>query len=329
MSDTKNNSYQNTYSNIDSRLIRCDNKLYYNYLNEFFKYGTYEISENVTKRIYWEGPSLSPHTLNLDCVYQNKLVENKIEGTTIKYYDFENYKYKPLLSVKSKKRFIPKDYFIVDDVIYYLDSDNSFYIQKQNDIEFLFSYKSLQLDEWDHFAFEGSKICFVGRKYINDDVFKEYICRFDVKKNKLTDKILRYEGNFCYEGQLKGDANKRFSCDITKGNAIYGMTFYNDKRNIYSFNFITLKSKILFSCDGECFLNKYNDRVFLCVADGKKRGIYLLNKKTNLFEKIYEFKENACGFYIVDSKYLYFIGANNSTLYRVTQDGKTEEKIFG
>ncbi len=43
-----NNSALNSKSNVDSYLLRKNDKLYYNYGNNFFKNGTYEISENIS-----------------------------------------------------------------------------------------------------------------------------------------------------------------------------------------------------------------------------------------------------------------------------------------
>lgn len=50
------NSYNNAVANNEyelfSKLARIDNKLYYNANESMFKYGTYEISNGFTKRIF-------------------------------------------------------------------------------------------------------------------------------------------------------------------------------------------------------------------------------------------------------------------------------------
>lgn len=58
-----NNSYMNTCSNVMCNLARVGDKLYYNAANDFFKYGTYEITSDYTKRIYWKGPAITSDAL--------------------------------------------------------------------------------------------------------------------------------------------------------------------------------------------------------------------------------------------------------------------------
>ena len=65
-----NNTYHNTLANGTSSLVQIDDKLYYNYRNgDGLRYGTYEITESMTRRVYWEGPALSPRNISLDNVY--------------------------------------------------------------------------------------------------------------------------------------------------------------------------------------------------------------------------------------------------------------------
>ena len=88
-----NNCYLNSQANIISQLAYADDKLYYNYNNNFFKYGTYEISETVTKRIYWEGPSVLSPTLSLDNIVDDKILHNNINNDKLEYFDIKEKKY--------------------------------------------------------------------------------------------------------------------------------------------------------------------------------------------------------------------------------------------
>ena len=68
----------------------------------------------------------------------------------------------------------------------------------------------------------------------------------------------------------------------------------------------------------------------LCLGvydDSIKKGLYVIDNKTNQIKKIYDDSE-VFSVYIVDDKWIYFTD-ENERLYRITPDGKTLEKIFG
>ena len=75
-SQNLNNNYNNEISNTSSELVKLKDKIYFNLYNRggATKYGTYEISSNITKRIHWNGISLYPQNISLSCIYQNKIL---------------------------------------------------------------------------------------------------------------------------------------------------------------------------------------------------------------------------------------------------------------
>lgn len=90
-----NISYNNSITNNESvmflHLARVNNKLYYNADVSAFKYGTYEISNVIAKRIYWEGFSFDPIYLNLQIIGDGKLLLEENSGELC-FYNFEKNK---------------------------------------------------------------------------------------------------------------------------------------------------------------------------------------------------------------------------------------------
>ncbi len=70
-------------------------------------------------------------------------------------------------------------------------------------------------------------------------------------------------------------------------------------------------------------------RCFYQLKNGKDKGIYSIDTSTDKTTKIFNDGIELNGLYIVDSKYLYFTDNAYFNLYRITQDGKNLEKVFG
>ena len=85
----------------------------------------------------------------------------------------------------------------------------------------------------------------------------------------------------------------------------------------------------LFKSNAGMVINSYKDKVFLSVENGKDKGIYSIDTSTDKTTKIFNDDIELNGLYIVDSKYLYFTDNAYFNLYRITQDGKNLEKVFG
>ena len=107
--DNVNNCYNNTRANsetmLGANLGKVGDKLYYNYSNDdIFKYGTYEISNFLTKRIYWEGISTAYSLIWLDVVDDNGIFETFIdENGVVKIYNIEKGEYEPYYTIDKEK----------------------------------------------------------------------------------------------------------------------------------------------------------------------------------------------------------------------------------
>lgn len=343
-SDSYNNSYLNTYSNIMPRLARVGDKLYYNASNDFFKYGTYEITTDSTKRIYWEGPSFSGSYIDLDCASDDKLFDCIVENNLIKYYDFEHKCYQEYLKISESDAENPKELFIVKNQIYccyfeFCDYTSNFYSTYnlyrlvERDSELILSVDNLGFDYISAPQFYDKYIYFIAVQRLsnkeNSDI-KQFVCKYDPDNRKIIDKML------CFEGSESGGGIERFSCSSAVNDKIYGVAtdqFDEHSGNyieyIYSADLKNKTSNLIFKSDGSTIINSYEDKVFICVENGKDKGIYSVDIETDEVTKIFDKDMDINGLYIVDSEYLYFTDYAYFNLYRITQDGKTFEKVFG
>lgn len=343
-SDSYNNSYLNTYSNIMPSLARVGDKLYYNASNDFFKYGTYEITTDSTKRIYWEGPSLSGSYINLNCASDDKLFYYIVENNLIKYYDFENKCYREYSKISDSGNENPKELFVVKNQIYCCYSESceygsdfystyNLYRQTENGTELILSVNDLEFDYISAPQFYDKYIYFIAVQRLSDKEnsdIKQFVCKYNPDNKKIIDKMLCFESNE-YSGGIE-----RFNCSSVVNDKIYGIvTNQFDEQSgdgnvyIYSADLKNKKSNLIFKSDGSTIINSYEDKVFICVENGNNKGIYSVDTTTDEVTKIFDKDININGFYIVDSKYLYFTDDAYFCLYRITQDGKTLEKVFG
>lgn len=341
---TYSNSYLNTYSNIMPRLARVDNKLYYNASNDFFKYGTYEITTDYTKRVYWQGPALSWENISLDCVSDKTIFSPLIENNKIQYYDFENNRYEDYLQISESDTESPKELFVVNNEIYscyceLCDYGNNFYStyklyrQAEDDIELILSANDLDFDYISAPQFYDKYIYFIAVQKLSDKEnhdIKQFVCKYDLNNRTIVDKML------CFEGSEYGVGIEHFNCSTAVNNKVYGIAADQSNEHsddsseyVYSADLNNKTSNLILKSNGTAIINSYEDKVFIAVENGQDKGIYSVDTATDKVTKIFENDMDINGLYIVDSKYLYFTDNSYFCLYRITQDGKTLEKVFG
>lgn len=324
-----NNCYNNSYTNTIPRLARARDKLYYNYGYSVLRYGTYEISNDVTKRIYWTGPAVSSTTLDLNNVWDDKILSYDIVNKNVSYYNIDVGQTQNLFEMKSEE-FIPESYFVANGEFYYLASNSDLYKTLDNDkVELILSKDSLNCDSYSHIAINDDYLYFITSKKVNNDNVEECLCKYDIKNKKTVDKML------CYKGSQFANGMKRFSCDMAINNKVYGCAIneyseepLTDETYVYATDIKSKISKVIFKSDGSTLLNCYNDRLFMCVENGNDKGIYSIDVTSDKVTKIFE-TDSISGLYIVDSEWIYFVDENDYSLYRVTQKGKNLEKVFG
>lgn len=321
------NSYTNALSNNEqsmwSKLARIDDKLYYSYSPASrIKPGTYEISNNCTKRIYVGGTFLSPEVLNLDVVGDGKILLNTKDGA-VEYFDVQNGEYKPFTELKddiaNDREY--KSAFYIDGKQYLYSGDEPFGIYTSYDIyacendKFNLYFSTDKIGEKNVSApcFDGEYIYVVSYEDNGNDS-ENYLYKYNAKSGAAENKIsISDAGNYITASDGK----------------VYSMVYGDEGKNRLTVTDMNAENqKDIFNTDGSTIVNGYGGLVCVGVysdSDGKN-GLYVINGKTDELNQIYG--EEVFGVYIVDDKWIYFTDENEK-LCRITPDGKTLEKVFG
>ena len=321
------NSYTNALSNNEqsmwSKLARIDDKLYYSYSPASrIKPGTYEISNNCTKRIYVGGTFLSPEVLNLDVVGDGKILLNTKDGA-VEYFDVQNGEYKPFTELKddiaNDREY--KSAFYIDGNQYWYCGDDPLGIYTSYDIyacendKFNLYFSTDKIGEKNVSApcFNGEYIYVVSYEDNGNDS-ENYLYKYNAKSGAAENKIsISDAGNYITASDGK----------------VYSMVYGDEGKNRLTVTDINAENqKDIFNTDGSTIVNGYGGLVCVGVysdSDGKN-GLYVINGKTDELNQIYG--EEVFGVYIVDDKWIYFTDENEK-LCRITPDGKTLEKVFG
>ncbi len=321
------NSYANALSNnaqsMFSRLVRIDDKLYYSYSPvSRIKCGTYEISNNCTKRIYAGGTFLSPEVLNLDVVGDGKILLNTKDGA-VEYFDVQNGEYKPFAELKgdiaNDREY--KSAFYIDGNLYWYCGDEPFGIYTSYDIyacendklNLYFSTDKIGEDNVSAPCFDGEYI-YVASYKDNGNGGENYLYKYNAKSGAAENKV-----------SISGAGNYITACD----GKVYSMVYGDEGKNRLTVTDINAgNQKDIFATDGSAIVNGYGGLVCVGIYSDSngKNGLYVIDGKTDEPNQIYG--EEVFGVYITDDKWIYFTDENEK-LCRITPDGKTLEKVFG
>ncbi len=326
------NSYSNTLANehhkMWSNLARIDDKLYYNYAyNDPFKYGTYEISNNFTKRIYWEGITVTPSLLKLNVIGDGKILRNNRDGS-VDQYDIQESKFKPYIkldddSIKGKTYLCifyinGKQYWYSGEAPMGVINKYKIYTCENNKLNLYFSTDEIGEGDFSVPAFVDD---YIYLEAINDDSNdgKNYLYKYNTKTNTIVDQVEIDETSGGYNIVSKDKAYSIVYRDYDNENDRLIVTDIKNKTQ-----------KEIFDTDGSAIVNGYDDLVCIGVysdSDSDKNGLYIIDEKTDKIKQIYRDQE-VFGVYVVDDKWIYFSDETDK-LYRITPDGKVIEKVFG
>ena len=320
--DLREKSIDNVYNNLSNTgasLTKIDDKLYFNFNGDFLTYGTYEISDTYAKRVYWEGPSIeSRYYLDLDNVYDNKLLSYGYQEKYIEYYNFDNGKNERFIKIDIPTSNDLTDFnpFVVNGNL--LASNGSKIYKYSNGKFELAASKKLCSKEYSSVAFDNDYMYFISYKDNGESYDK--LCKYNLKTRKIISTIDISElGDIYYYV---------FADSIAFDDEMFSL-IPDEKYDyyLYKFDFEKGSYEKLQEMNEECVLNGYAHKLFMSVSSGERKGIYKFNNNKKSFELL---KDGICPveLYIFGEKWLYFID-DNHVLNRVTQDGKTTEKVFG
>lgn len=315
----------------DNKLVKIGDKLYYNYQANIFSYGTYEISSNGAKRIYWgAGPIVQDNDKVLEpiAVYDGMLVSDSIS------YDFSNI-YINVYNASScgfnnsisfdrsaitysdvRLEYIDnKNYFITSTHVYQETggqvTDIANVYDKGEDI--IADYKILNLQGDIVYYAKGVDDECVIASYNIDTNTKKKLCTFSVECERINSifsdgKNLIVEVGWGYTDANSSESYLRLYYVDTEKNGTPQEIYKNDGSEAY----------------GGCLM--YNGVLYYNIAEADG-GIYAVGlDDITQREKIYS--GYVASIHILDSEWIYFTDESNA-LSRITHDGDIVERIFG
>ncbi len=326
------NNYNNSHIS-DGNLAFDGQKLYLNYNGEdsIFFYGTYKTDDNSSKRIFWYGPSWSSgNSLYSMQVFKNNIllkgytVENMSVETGIGSAGFGGKIYRFNKDTDSIELFSKLDGSDKNKYLRYETTHDKIYVFSQNSIYESYDGKKVKkiFDNVSDIVITGAtnescyylsnnSICYISK----DGYIKEYSFK---TQNVVFSKKLKEAGI---------DFNKEdgFLYTIAKcKDKIILIDSLNYETIVYN---VTDNFKIIFEKDisyyGITYYNANDNFLFL---SSEKYGIAKIDVKTGSVNRL--LNKGVKDTYIFDDKWIYYFN-KVGILNRITQNGKTTEKVFG
>lgn len=333
------NNYNNCLANTDNKLVQIGDKLYYNYIGDPLKYGTYEIAGGVTNRIYWEGFDLNGgKCLYLDNIYNGKILESSISDVSaehaqnyiVNYYNIGNKKYEPYFTLENPDNiYLSGGYFVAEGAQYFYsydaDEDSpSLYRYKDDKLELILSKELTGLENYSSPIVNDDYMYFTTINTARDEQFDYYVCKYDMDTKRISKKVkIPTTFDEYYSSDIDG-------CKLVLGDKVYGYRSKLNKDTVFVTDLGSETIKDVFEVtDGSIIINGYENNAYIGVEYGKNKGIYKINNETNAVSNVLS-ETNVSQLYILDEKWLYFVDdIDGKKLYRVSSDEKTVEKVFG
>lgn len=330
------NNYNNCVANTYNELVQIGDKLYYNYIGDPLKYGTYEIADGITTRIYWEGFDLKgAKCLYLDNIYNGKILESSISNVStessqnyiVNYYNIDNKEYEPCFTLENSNNiYLSGGFFVAEGVLYFYSFDDdeessSLYRYKDEKLELILSKELIGTENYSRPIFNNGYMYFTTINTVSDEQCDYYVCKYDMDTKKILKKVkIPTTLDEYYSSNIDG-------CKLVLGDKVYGYRSKSNKDTIFVTDLSSETIKNVFEVtDGSIIINGYGDNAYIGVEYGKNKGIYKINNETNVVSDVLT-GADVSQLYILDKKWLYFV--NGRKLYRVSSDGKTVEKVFG
>lgn len=302
-----NNAYHNTLANGASNLVQIDDKLYYNYRNgDSLRYGTYEITESMTRRVYWEGPALSPRNISLDNVYDGQIAED-IET----YLDISTGEMIHVDSVIPQE-LNPYYSFVVNDVWYFntLGDHQELYRMQDDRPQLVVSADTLGESEIPLIrCIDDSFIYYVS--------YHDGLCKFSLdsgsKQSIFPEELTHIE-----------NALSTIRCLFAKDGSIYYLV---DSTDIYETDFNSETTTLLYHSDDyiSC-INLLDDTLFFS-DDAISGSIFSLSVTNRTKESLPTKYSKVNEIYLPDKEYVYY-NDYHENLFRINRKTKEIEKVF-
>ena len=307
-------SVYNNYNNYitGGNLCRIGDNIYFNYRKSSINYGLAEIGLNGSKRIFWSGIQLKPY-FSLGCLnsYGNNIVS---EQNDYEYYCYQNGKKTTISQLFSENKYLLSNnlrttpYGVLCVGLTENKIDNSIELGKTNVI--LYNNGKSQI------LFKDSEI---NDSYLNDaKYFAEDAVYYIGKNSKLHKLNLKTMQD---EALMKLPKN-RVSFIVENERLILKT---EEHIYVYELSDPNKQPDVIVKGDYDTVYNVYNDKLYYCKRMNQD-GVWeydLNNKETKKL-----CNEQYSEIYIVDNESLLFTD-NNSTLWKMSNQGGKAERVFG
>lgn len=314
------NDWNNFKSFGNGTLLRIEDKLYYNYERNDWNYGVYEICNSGSKRIISNGRGLpaevlSPH-FSIRKVNGELLLYNIDTDETLVYSESEN------------------DFFTSAKINSDRDMQSLYFVEKDDAFYYIKDYETLTV-----LGCDGNNDALVenvadfGFDIIGDEIFfvkdDGWLTAYNISSATMRN-VCKLKG-LLYSATLYSGSYLVYESCVGGKDGIYAVKFTdeNPEHKLICAETAKIKSKTFSDGSGYDF-TKWNINSFN-VYDGKayfalRSGLICHDLETD--EEVVLSEKNVEECYIVDDMWIYFVD-NHKTLWRVTQDGKTTERVFG
>ena len=320
------NAVDNDQNNSDD-LIRIGNKLYYNYAKSKYCYGLIEISEEGSKRIYWSGPRWLAEYAVLPGIFKKDgrllaVIQDAVQsysantGTFVKddFLDsIPGFRMDQDIDFRESKG---KLFYRTDDLYKSTDYDST--------LEHIWLYENGE----HKLLAEGEGLSFYVKDnnlfYIESDIERKdriiFLKKLDM--NTGTTETLFDLSDFERCGRFAVEGNHIVISGWNGAYGVYKIAMTGEEKKSLPVCVEGRKTKDGAKIKEVGTFTVYNGYVYAATDKGVIQYDIDTNEEFTLCEKA----AKRC--YIVDDKWVYF-SDEESTLYRVTQDGKKIEKVFG
>ena len=292
-------------------LLKIGDKLYYNYSENYIDYGLTEISSLGSKRVYWKGYLIDPGANPL-----NPLFRFNDKVSTISYFNKNVLSFDPNKNVMVNVPYLSNIQDLSSNLQIY--KNDLYYIKNNNTGNTRGTSYGSQLEVYHNGKSKIILNCSVDAFYIAYGIIYYIDDNGSLRSyniNSQNDQLV-----FALKSSeiLKLIVNSGYAV-FEQGGSIYKLNLNNVIQGEQLI--CTEKSPNDYSYGINSF-NIYNGNVYVCSYNGLKEYSFTSNNVISLYDKYTE----QC--YIVDKDWVYFV-VKNSALWRISNDKKTIEKIFG
>lgn len=320
--EVSGNIVDNDYNNYlaGSDLVRIGDKLYFNYYHSNHCYGLIEISENGSERIYWDGDVWlgCPAVFNNPLRKWNGQLYMRLDDGVYLYSEetkqFEKDEY--LSQFANENPYVDLTFQMVGGTLVYVHYDSSTATSTAYSYDGK-THRTLLSKEGTSVYIDGTKLYYCSRIFVSYGKWMNEICVYN-----LTD------GSDTLIYTVPEEYFRTSRIWVESGHILFTARYDvsgQDVDGLFKIDLGSPNPSIEQICNGESISlnNVYDGRVYVTV-DSK---LYSFDVVSHDAIKLSD--RNVMHCFIVDDKWVYLEEYQSDYLWRVSQSGSGEEKVYG